>query len=95
MNRLVATGTGVTKPASKDGVLTPMANAPVISQPVTVTMGGQNADVLYQGAAPGLVAGVSPINARVPAGVTRGSAVPVTITVGGVPSLNTVTMAVK
>jgi uncharacterized protein (TIGR03437 family) len=67
----------------------------VIPQPVTVTIGGQSATVLYQGAAPGLVAGVSQINVQVPAGVTPGSAVPVTITVGGVASVNTVTMAVK
>jgi uncharacterized protein (TIGR03437 family) len=67
----------------------------LISLPVTATIGGQNATVLYQGAAPGLVAGVSQINVQVPSGVTPGPAVPVTITVGGAPSLNTVTMAVK
>jgi uncharacterized protein (TIGR03437 family) len=50
---------------------------------------------MYQGAAPGLVAGVSEINVQVPAAVTPGSAVPVTITVGGVASQNTVTIAVK
>jgi uncharacterized protein (TIGR03437 family) len=92
---LFATGTGVLKPTLADGVLTPTANPPLIAQPVTVTIGGQSATVLYQGAAPQLVAGVSQINVQVPAGVAPGSAVPVTITVGGVPSLNTVTMAVK
>jgi uncharacterized protein (TIGR03437 family) len=34
-----------------------------------VTIGGQPATVGYQGAAPGLVAGVMQINAQVPAGV--------------------------
>jgi uncharacterized protein (TIGR03437 family) len=92
---LYATGTGVLQPTDIDGVLTPPENLPVIPQPVTVTIGGQSATVLYQGAAPGLVAGVSQINVQVPAGVTPGSAVPVTITVGGVASVNTVTMAVK
>lgn len=92
---LFATGTGVLKPAIADGVLAPSANPPLISLPVAATIGGQNATVLYQGAAPGLVAGVSQINVQVPAGVTPGSAVPVTITVGGVASVNTVTMAVK
>jgi uncharacterized protein (TIGR03437 family) len=67
----------------------------LISLPVTVTIGGQSATVMYQGAAPGLVAGMSQINVQVPAGVTPGSAVSVTITVGGVASVNTVTMAVK
>jgi uncharacterized protein (TIGR03437 family) len=92
---IFATGTGATKPVSVDGVLTRAANPPLIAQPVTITIGGQSADVIYQGAAPGLVAGVSQINVRVPAGVMPGSAVPVTLTVGSVPSLNTVTMAVK
>jgi uncharacterized protein (TIGR03437 family) len=67
----------------------------LISQPVAVTTGGQSAKVLYQGAAPLLVAGVSQINVEVPAGITPGSAVPVTISVGDVPSVNTVTTAVK
>jgi uncharacterized protein (TIGR03437 family) len=44
---------------------------------------------------PQLVAGVSQINVQVPAGVTPGSAVPITITVGGVKSQNTVAIAVK
>jgi uncharacterized protein (TIGR03437 family) len=92
---LFATGTGVMKPAEEDGVLAPSTNPPVISLPVTVTIGGQSATVLYQGAAPQLVAGVSQINVQVPAGVTPGNAVPVTLSVGGVPSVNTVTMAVK
>jgi uncharacterized protein (TIGR03437 family) len=92
---LFATGTGVLKPGATDGVLTPTANPPLIVQPVTVLIGGQSAKVLYQGAAPLLVAGVSQINVEVPAGVAPGSAVPVSVSVGGVPSVNTVTMAVK
>jgi uncharacterized protein (TIGR03437 family) len=92
---LFATGTGVLKPGVADGALIPSGNPPLIAQKVTVTIGGQNATVLYQGAAPTLVAGVSQINVQVPAGVVPGPAVPVTITVGGVPSINTVTMAVK
>jgi uncharacterized protein (TIGR03437 family) len=92
---LFATGTGALKPAVADGVLIPSGNPPLIAQPVTVTIGGQDAKVLYQGAAPTFVAGLSQINVQVPAGVTPGPAVPVTITVGGVPSINTVTMAVK
>jgi uncharacterized protein (TIGR03437 family) len=92
---LYATGAGVLKPTEADGVLAPSTNPPLISQPVTASIGGQTATVVYQGAAPGLVAGVSEINVQVPTGITPGSAVPVTITVGGVPSQNTVTIAVK
>lgn len=89
-----ATGTGALMPMVADGVLIPSANPPLLAQTVAATIGGQNANVLYQGSAPTLVAGVSQINVQIPAGITPGSAVPVTISVGGVLS-NTVTIAVK
>ena len=92
---IFATGAGVTKPASVDGVLASSSNPPLIAETVTATVGGLNAEVVYQGAAPGLVAGVSQINVKIPADVTPGPAVPVTITVGKVKSVNTVTVAVK
>ena len=51
---LYATGAGVTSPPSVDGQLTSgVYPAPV--QPVTVRIGGQQADVKYAGAAPGLI----------------------------------------
>jgi uncharacterized protein (TIGR03437 family) len=92
---IYATGAGVTKPASVDGVLTSAVNPPLVAQPVTVTIGGQNAQVLYQGAAPGLVAGISQINAQIPSNIAPGPSIPVTITVGNTPSHNSVTIAVK
>lgn len=91
---IYATGTGVTKPASKDGVLTG-TNPPLVAQPVTVTIGGQPAQVVYQGAAPGFVAGLTQINVTVPSNITPGPAVPVTIAVGGVTSVSGITLAVK
>jgi len=78
-----------------DGTIVSTTNLPLSAAPVSVTIGGQPATVGYQGAAPGLVAGVMQINAQVPASVTPGTAVPVTIGVGGTAGLNTVTMAVK
>jgi uncharacterized protein (TIGR03437 family) len=92
---IFVTGAGVTKPASVDGVLTSAVNPPLVAQPVTVTMGGQTAAVLYQGAAPGLVAGISQINAQVPTNIPVGPSIPVTITVGAEQSRNSVTIAVK
>jgi uncharacterized protein (TIGR03437 family) len=91
---IYATGTGVTKPASVDGSLTG-TNPPLVAQPVTVTIGGQNAQVLYQGAAPGLVAGISQINVQIPLNITPGPSVPVTLAVGSTQSQNSVTIAVK
>jgi uncharacterized protein (TIGR03437 family) len=92
---IFATGLGVTNPASVDGVLTSAVNPPLVAQPVKVTIGGQHAVVSYQGAAPGLVAGISQINVQIPSKVTPGPAVPITIAVGGVQSQNPVTVAVK
>jgi uncharacterized protein (TIGR03437 family) len=89
------TGAGVTNPPSKDGVLTSATNPPLIAQPVTVTIGGQNAPVTYQGAAPGLVAGMSQINVQVPTNIAAGSSVSLTLEVGATKSRNTVTIAVK
>ena len=92
---IFATGTGALIPAVADGpVILPMALS-VSAAPITVTIGGQNAVVSYQGTAPGLVAGVMQINAQVPAGIPPGNAVPVTITAGSSAGLATVTMAVE
>lgn len=92
---IYATGLGVTDPASADGALASAVNPPLVAQPVMVAMGGKSATVLYQGAAPGLVAGVSQINVRIPSNIQTGPSVPVTIAAGGTRSQNSVTVAVK
>ncbi|MFN0105976.1 MAG: SMP-30/gluconolactonase/LRE family protein [Bryobacteraceae bacterium] len=69
---LYGTGEGQTAPGGIDGsVATSVFPKPIL--PVSVQAGGQTAEVLYAGAAPGFVAGVLQINMRIPAGV-RGTA---------------------
>jgi len=92
---IYATGAGLLSPSLADGTIVSAANLPLSIAPISVAIGGQAATVGYQGGAPGFVAGVMQINALVPAGVTPGSAVPVTIGVGGTAGLNTVTVAVN
>lgn len=92
---IYATGTGVLSAAVADGSVILTGSLPTSAAPITVTIGGQAATVSYQGAAPGLVAGVMQINAQVPGSVTPGPAVPVVINAGTSTSLNTVTMAVN
>ena len=58
------------------------------------TIGGQTADVQYAGGASGLVAGVMQVNLRIPAGITPGNAVPVSVQVGNAATPGGVTIAV-
>jgi uncharacterized protein (TIGR03437 family) len=78
----------------------PGAGNPALSSPLsrtqtqpTVTIGGVTAVVQFSGLAPGF-AGLYQINVQVPQGVPPGDAVPIVVTIGGVPS-NTATIAVQ
>ena len=71
------------------GPSSPLANT---LNPVTATVGGQNASVVFAGLAPTLT--VYQVNLIVPPGVTPGSAIPVVLTQAGQQSLP-VTIAVK
>ncbi|MCX6608186.1 MAG: hypothetical protein NTV52_31990 [Acidobacteria bacterium] len=93
---LFATGEGQTTPTGVDGLLatgTPLPRP--VAQPTRVTVGGQEAEVLYSGAAPGLVAGLWQINARLSATVPTGAAVPIVLRVGEGVSIAGVTVAVR
>lgn len=61
--------------------------------PPTVSIGGATATVLFSGLTPGAV-GLDQVNALVPAGSSKGAAVPVVISIYGAAS-NIVTMAVQ
>jgi len=61
---------------------------------VTVTIGGQQADVLYYGAAPQATAGLLQVNARVPDNVPSGD-VEVLIQIGTAKSQTGLTLAVQ
>jgi uncharacterized protein (TIGR03437 family) len=89
---LYMTGEGNTSPAVDGKIASSPLPHPVL--PVTVTIGGQSAQVQYAGGAPGLVAGVMQVNAVVPAGISPGNRVPVVVQVGNVPSQPGVTIAV-
>lgn len=90
---LFATGEGQTAPAGVDGKLAAVP-LPQPFLPVTVTIGGQNAEILYAGGAPGAVAASMQINARIPSGIQTGTAVPVALRVGNDSAQAGVTSAV-
>ncbi len=90
---LYATGAGQTNPAGIDGLLAnTVLPAPLL--PVSVNIGGQPAQVLYAGAAPGLVAGVMQVNVRLPDGMSSG-ATAVILQVGTASSQPGVTVSVQ
>jgi uncharacterized protein (TIGR03437 family) len=87
------TGEGQTTPGGVNGQpATAVFPKPVL--PVTVTIGGKAAEVLYAGAAPYMVAGVIQINAKVPTDIPAGNA-EVIIKVGTNTSQTGITLAVK
>lgn len=91
---LYATGEGATTPAGVDGQI---ANT-VFPKPlgdVSVTIGGVQAEILYAGSAPGLVAGVFQVNVRIPNSIAAGVGVPVQVRVGGATSRTGVTLSVR
>ncbi len=94
---LYATGEGETNPSGVDGRLNEfdkIEDFPRSLQAVKVTIGGQDADVLFAAGAPGFLAGLMQLNVRVPAGVQAGASVPVVLSVGTVAS-PPVTLAVR
>ena len=78
----------------------PATGSPGLSDPLSrtvatpnVTIGGAAATILFSGLAPGTV-GEYQVNVAVPAGSSKGSAIPLSIQIGGATS-NTVMIAVK
>ena len=94
---IYATGEGVTTPPGMDGRVSSTAGTPLpkVAAACSATIGGEPATVAYCGEAPDLTAGLLQVNVLVPESVAPGSAVPVTITVGGVTSQTGVTLAVQ
>jgi uncharacterized protein (TIGR03118 family) len=82
---LYATGLGQTDPAGQDGSKYGSLVLAETIAPVTATVGGKAAVVIYAGSAPGQIAGVMQVEVVVPTGAGTGS-VPVVITTSGASS---------
>ncbi len=89
-----ATGLGQTSPAQTDGQIVPLGEPyPRVVGNIQASVGGFNATVLYAGAAPLSVAGLTQINVLVPQNAPTGPAVPIIVSFG--PSNQRVTIAVN
>jgi uncharacterized protein (TIGR03437 family) len=90
---LYGTGAGTFRSQPADGAVIGLP-LPEFLTPLSLEIGGQPAELVYAGPAPGLVSGVFQINARVPVSVS-GDKVPVTVRSGGIASIAGTTIAVK
>ena len=92
--QIFATGEGQTSPPGQTGTITGSSGgAPVLH--VKVTIGGIDAVLQFAGSAPTAVAGLLQVNAIVPQGAPSGPAVPIVLSLGGVPSPGGVTIAIQ
>jgi uncharacterized protein (TIGR03437 family) len=80
------TGFGQYEAAATDGVIT--SDLSRVRLPVAVTFQNQPAELLYAGSAPGMVAGVAQVNARVPMTAPASVRVPLSLTIGSDVSQN-------
>jgi uncharacterized protein (TIGR03437 family) len=86
-------GLGAVSPAVPAGSAAPSSTLSYTVNTTTVKVGGQPAQVLFAGLAPGF-AGLYQVNAIVPTGIASAANVPVVLTVGGISS-SPVTVAIK
>jgi uncharacterized protein (TIGR03437 family) len=89
---LYLTGAGLTDPPAGDGVLPGLPLLP-LALPVSVQVGGADAEVVYAGSALGLP-GMAQVNIRVPA-IAASNAVRVQVAIGGHSRDQPVTIAVR
>jgi uncharacterized protein (TIGR03437 family) len=92
---LWATGLGQTSPPGQDGIILSGLPLPVPLLPVSVFIDNQPADVLYAGAAPGMVDGVMQINARIPMAASSRYDAPVVVQAGIYASPPNVWLAIR
>jgi uncharacterized protein (TIGR03437 family) len=94
--QLYGTGEGLlTSPTVKTGQIAPLAPPfPTPVQPVSATIGGANAQILYKGPVPGFVVGLLQVNMLVPATAPSGIQ-PVVLQVGSNRSPSNVTVAIQ
>jgi uncharacterized protein (TIGR03437 family) len=82
---IFCTGLGTVTPSVPAGAAASSTTLSYTDNPVTVTVGGKDAQVLFAGLAPGWVA-LYQVNVLVPPGVTAGPSVPVVVTAAGAAS---------
>jgi uncharacterized protein (TIGR03437 family) len=80
---IFGTGGGPSSEIEQTGKLAPLSLASLML-PVSVQIAGQNAQVMYAGAAPGLISGVFQINALIPDMLPPGGTFYLSVTIGSI-----------
>jgi uncharacterized protein (TIGR03437 family) len=88
-----ATGFGTLSPSLADGEIA--QTLATTAMPVTATIGGVAANVLYAGAAPGLLAGVVQVNVQIPSGLGTNTAAPISLQMGSFTTQPGVTVSIQ
>ena len=87
---LYATGAGIFQnPILADGQIIPTGTTPTSTPVAPLGMGvgnGNDVKIIYKGPVPGFISGLMQINFVIPRSTAPGSAVPLTVTIGGVQS---------
>ncbi len=93
---IYATGEGLLSPQAATGSISgPSLPLPVPLDHVSVTIGGQPADISYAGEAPTLVSGVLQVNAKIPTNISSGNQI-VVLTIGNNTNMKqSITVAVQ
>jgi uncharacterized protein (TIGR03437 family) len=89
-----ATGEGLLDAAVVDGQLAGATQQGTVMLPVSVQIGGLDAEVQYKGTVPNMTAGFLQVKVKIPAAAPSG-AVPVVLKIGGAVSQSGVTVAVQ
>ena len=90
---IYGTGFGALTPPAVDGQ--PAEGLASTTNPVIATIGGLDAEVIYAGAAPGLIAGLAQINLLVPAGAGPDPAAPIVLRIGSARTAAGITISVR
>lgn len=91
--QVYATGFGVLNPLPPDGQIATVLATPGSS--VTATIEGVAADVIYAGAAPGLINGAIQVNVQVPNNVNPNLAAAISVSMGGFTTQPGVTVSIR
>ena len=92
---LFGTGLGRTNPQSEDGAVTIGSTVATPILPVEVLIAGQPAEIIYAGAAPGMVEGIVQVNVRIPDTTPLAYDIRVALTAGGYTSPSTIVLNVR